>query len=444
MSSLTFFGGINEIGGNKILLEQNNSKIFLDFGQSFSLLDDFFLQESYLSPRERFGLKDYFEFNLMPKLPGLYSKEALEHTNLAYQEPECDGIFITHAHMDHVAHLKYLHPNIPIYMGETTKKILESTAETTRQKFWTDESEIKTFRTNKEMQIGEFNITPVHVDHSVPGAYGFIIETKEGNIAYSGDLRSHGRKPQLTKDFIKKAQSSDPKLLIIEGTRVAENETRKNHTEPYVYEQSKKVAQSTQGLILAMRYPKDLDRFMTFYQIAKETGKKLVISLKTAHLVQTLKQDEGLQMPDPFHNEHIQVYERKLTKYPAWQKEYLDKCIEAADVRQNQEDVLLELDFYYLNELVDIQPQMGACIHSMSEPFEEDPVSQMGEKVLFQWLNHFKLAHHQLHASGHASKEEIFQMIEEIDAKKVAPVHTHHPELFPRHLKIEKGQKIEI
>jgi len=32
MTSLTFYGGVNEIGGNKILLEDKDTKIFLGFG----------------------------------------------------------------------------------------------------------------------------------------------------------------------------------------------------------------------------------------------------------------------------------------------------------------------------------------------------------------------------------------------------------------------------
>lgn len=32
---LIFYGGVNEIGGNKILLEDKDAKIFLDFGMSF-------------------------------------------------------------------------------------------------------------------------------------------------------------------------------------------------------------------------------------------------------------------------------------------------------------------------------------------------------------------------------------------------------------------------
>jgi ribonuclease J len=37
MVKLTFYGGVNEIGGNKILLEDKKTRIILDFGQSFTL-----------------------------------------------------------------------------------------------------------------------------------------------------------------------------------------------------------------------------------------------------------------------------------------------------------------------------------------------------------------------------------------------------------------------
>jgi len=35
MVSLTFFGGIKEIGGNKFLIEDKKTRTFLDFGDSF-------------------------------------------------------------------------------------------------------------------------------------------------------------------------------------------------------------------------------------------------------------------------------------------------------------------------------------------------------------------------------------------------------------------------
>jgi len=35
LTSLTFCGGVNEIGENKILLEDKGTKVFLDFGKGF-------------------------------------------------------------------------------------------------------------------------------------------------------------------------------------------------------------------------------------------------------------------------------------------------------------------------------------------------------------------------------------------------------------------------
>jgi len=36
-TTLTFCGGVNEVGGNKVLLKDRNTKIFLDFGMPFAL-----------------------------------------------------------------------------------------------------------------------------------------------------------------------------------------------------------------------------------------------------------------------------------------------------------------------------------------------------------------------------------------------------------------------
>lgn len=76
MASLTFYGGVNEIGGNKILLEDKGTRILLDFGQSFSLGSDYFA--GWLQPRAVNGLGDYFEFSLLPKIRGVYAREQLD------------------------------------------------------------------------------------------------------------------------------------------------------------------------------------------------------------------------------------------------------------------------------------------------------------------------------------------------------------------------------
>jgi len=47
MVKLIFYGGVNEIGGNKILLEDKGTKIFLDFGQSFAFGAEYFYSKKY-------------------------------------------------------------------------------------------------------------------------------------------------------------------------------------------------------------------------------------------------------------------------------------------------------------------------------------------------------------------------------------------------------------
>ena len=454
MVSLTFYGGVNEIGGNKFLVESGKTRVFLDFGQSFSLLDDYFVD--WLQPRDRFGLRDYFALGLMPKVPGLYRKSELEDTNLKFGEPKFDAVFISHPHFDHTAHLCYLHPEIPIYMGETAKTILKSAQTTAKSLFFYDgdvpkvkkgeeeQNRVETFRTGRKISVGELEITPIHVDHSVPGAYGFLVEGKGGRIAYSGDLRAHGNKPEMTEEFVKKAKGFEPDALIIEGTRVSSGEKRRNHTEQIVREESRKVVKQAKGLVLAMRYPKDLDRFRTFHELASKEGKKLAISLKTAHLLVSLQNDEKLCLPDPLKDKNIVIYAREMLKYQGWENELLEHTVGSQWMKENQKGVIWELDFNQLTELIDIQPKGGACIHSMSEPFEEDPMSQLQDEVLRNWLDRFGMPHMQLHASGHASMQEIFEMIEEIKPKKLLPVHTHGMDLFPKHVEVEKGKKIEV
>ena len=73
MTSLTFYGGVNEVGGNKILLEDKDTKVFLDFGMSFGKRGAYF--DEFMSPRTAAGLRDFFEMGMIPKLDGLYRND---------------------------------------------------------------------------------------------------------------------------------------------------------------------------------------------------------------------------------------------------------------------------------------------------------------------------------------------------------------------------------
>ncbi|MCK5593562.1 MBL fold metallo-hydrolase, partial [Candidatus Bathyarchaeota archaeon] len=255
MVSLTFYGGVDEIGGNKVLLEDGDARVFFDFGQSFTMGCDFFT--GWLSPRAINGLGDFFEFGLLPKLKGLYAVEQLQFTDVSYVEPRFDAVFLSHAHFDHVSHIRFLDPEIPVYLGEGTKLFLEAMEKTSSFCNY-GERRYRTFRTGDKIKVGDLVVEPVHVDHSIPAAYGFLIHTSEGTVVYTGDLRAHGPRRDMTEEFKDKACECEPVAMICEGTRMVEVERRKNYSEQQVKTLSGKVVSSTSKIVFVTRYSRDM------------------------------------------------------------------------------------------------------------------------------------------------------------------------------------------
>jgi ribonuclease J len=443
MVKLIFYGGVNEIGGNKILLEDKRTRVFFDFGQSFTFGADYFT--NWLVPRAINGLGDYFAFDLLPKISGLYSEEMLASTNLPHVEPQFDGVFLSHAHFDHITHIQFLDPKIPVYVGAGTKLLMESMEETSGFCKY-GEHECRKFRTGDRIKVDNITVEPVHVDHSIPAAYSFIIHTSEGSVVYTGDLRMHGPRSDLTEDFMEKAKSCEPIALICEGTRMVEKEKRKNYSESQVKQLSNEVVSSTSNMVFAMRYSRDLDRFRSFYNVAKKNGRKIVISPKTAYLLCKLLDDEHLDLPNPLRDEAILVYYKRKKSgefderdYYPWERKFMDKMVTHKFVHESQSKLVMDFDFYQFAELIDIKPKRGSqFIHSMSEPFSEEDIE---DQIMHNWIDYFKMHFHQLHASGHLNKDQIVGLISFVQPELVFPVHTENQQLFKEHF--SKAQLIE-
>ena len=106
----------------------------------------------------------------------------------------------------------------------------------------------------------------------------------------------------------------------------------------------------------------------------------------------------------------------------------MNKMVTHDYMHKNQRKLLMDLDFYQFAELIDIKPGGGSCfIHSMSEPFSEEDVE---DTIMHNWLEHFKMQFHQLHASGHMNKDQIIELVKHIKPKQVFPVHTENQKLF--------------
>lgn len=443
MVSLTFHGGVNEIGGNKILLEDGGTRLWFDFGQSFTMGGEYFL--NYLQPRRGNGLKDYFEFNLLPRVEGLYAEDSLIGTGLGYCEPGFQGVFVTHAHFDHVNHLCFVDPCIPVYTGKGTKLFMEAMEQTSPFTRYGDHP-YTGFRTGDVVKVDGVDVEPIHVDHSIPAAYAYIIHLPEATVVYTGDMRAHGPRADMTQEFLEAAAYVEPDVMICEGTRMARRGRRRNLTEAQVEEGVKKVCRDADagGKAVVYTHPgRDMDRLRTFHRAAESCGRVMVIHPKTAHLLNRLIEDEHLDLPDPMKDDLIRVYYKRKksgsyddSDYYVWERPYLDRIITAEEVHDSQRNFLVNLDFYSFTELIDIRPEKGSYfIYSMSEPFTEEDLE---EEVLHNWLSHFGLSYNQLHASGHMGPRELVEAINYVKPDVLLPVHCEEPQLFRKHYKSVK------
>lgn len=430
-TTLTFYGGVNEIGGNKILLKDRDTSVFFDFGMSFGMKKSFY-SPPFLSPKSERGLQ---EFGILPKLDGVYRFDE--------KPPEVDAVFVSHGHLDHSAYLSFIKREIPIYCGETTQIILQALSEIRRSdlEFDIEGLNFKSFRTDDRVSVGDLEIVPVHVDHSVPGAYGFVVHTSSGAVVYTGDFRHHGAKREMTDDFVDRAREAEPVAVVTEATNMTGASVS---SETEVESKLDDIVGQSDGIVLAEFAYADIDRFGSFFKVAKKNRRCLAISLKQAYLLNALRADKGLHLPD-LNDENILIFRRsKATEYK-WERqisnEYGDKVKDAFDLSKQQCKVVLALSFHDLEELVDLRPEAGSCyVLSASEPFNEE--MEIDFERLVNWLGHYGLPQYHVHVSGHIMPLQLKSLLKEIDAASVYPVHTENAGLFGKFMRDIRGKVI--
>jgi len=128
--------------------------------------------------------------------------------------------------------------------------------------------------------IGDVEVEMVPVDHSLPGACGYIIYTDEGNIVYTGDIRFHGYNGHLSEEFVRKAKQANPKWMVCEGTRI--NSCEKD-SEAGVCSRFKDIISDTGRLVFVEHPVRDIDRATSIFKAAQECEREFVVNLKNVH-----------------------------------------------------------------------------------------------------------------------------------------------------------------
>ncbi|MCD6341510.1 MAG: hypothetical protein J7L83_01450, partial [Thaumarchaeota archaeon] len=307
---------------------------------------------------------------------------------------------------------------------------------------------VESFEEGSKISEAPFNVLPYPVDHSLPASFGFIVE--DASLAYTGDIRRHGLFREFTDRFVQKAR--DVEYLLTEGTRVdssirVSEEEVSREIRSYVNEKKDK-------LTCIVVSPTDMDRLRDLTKLAEELGKKLVICPKIVHLIDKLNDSETKIALPSLKDAGIYFERRSLggggydvesTHYRGWLKKiYRDRIdgkregdlVKPDEIRKNQEKYILVMSgLDYVLELAQIKPKPGSrIIVSTSEPHDEEQEIEWSK--FERWVRLLRLDLRNVHSSGHADRESLIEIINEINPRKLIPVHTENPHEFQRLFKL--------
>lgn len=160
MSKIKIFslGGLNENSKNMYVVEINEDIFVFDAGLKYA--DDKFLGVDYIIP-------DYS-----------YIKNNIKRVK---------GLFLSHAHSEQIGALKNILediPNIKVYGSKFTMDFVKEMLDETNIKA----NNLIEISAHKKINFGSVSIFPIGLTHSVPDNVGYVINTDNGAIVYTGNF----------------------------------------------------------------------------------------------------------------------------------------------------------------------------------------------------------------------------------------------------------------
>lgn len=419
MTEIKFYSGMRTIGGTVISITYEQHRLIFDFGYVVKPVFD-----EYLKPRK---LTDKLRMQMLPKVEGIFSKEELGD----YDVQSCEdskletAFFISHMHLDHMSSLEHIGCNIPIFMSSDSKTMYKALVDVGEQKALNNLFG-KPF--NEPFVHGPFILTILPVDHDVPGASGLMIESPDGTITYTGDIRFHGHDPSLSHKFIEKARNTD--VLISEGVTISFIEEDRvlvpnpelpegARTEQILMADFEAVCQSHTGSVFFNIYHRNIYRILNIIDMANKNNRKPVLEYETAKLISHFTDQSDFLVLDY----NIGGYDLPY------------KTISPEDISKSKDAFLMQMSYGNTMTLLDMNLEDAAYIHSNGTPLGDYDPAYARLTLLLEMLG---LEFISLPCGGHAHPDQLKYMVEAISPKTLVPYHS----FAPQHLMNDKGNQI--
>lgn len=443
--AVTFYHGTHTVGGVQILLEGRTGRIVFDLGVVGNprIVRSTTLFNHAQPTRPHDELRDLLRAGMAPPIEGLYAAQLLgasvAEVTAPYRLPgrhlsglpvatggrhDTTAVFISHLHHDHAALLPLVAPDVRVLMSPAGCALHEALVSVARVR--PAGGSLEGLAPGQATAVGDLSVEVCPVDHDVPGSSGVIIEVDGIVLAYTGDWRLHGAHPERMAAFAERCATRHVDVLVTEGSTLTPSEPQyagPQHAETDAVGWVADRLAETSGTAFLTLHPYNIDRWVTVADVVAAHGRTLVLDRRTAATWSVLARD-GV-VPPPGGGVGVWSGPAGSTARPTG-----FPTVTAADIAADRPRFAAEVVRGTWPLLLDVGAGAGdAFLHLNGDPYgPADPAWE----VLRTWCRELGVALRVFSAHGHASAQDLAWLVEAVRPASVVPVHSNHPECFPR------------
>ena len=199
-------------------------------------------------------------------------------TWLAERADQLEGIFITHAHEDHigaVAHLYSRLNNVPVYARAFTANIARRKMEEQGH----DPEKVVTISPWPDVvKLGPFSISAVPISHSIPESGGLVIDSPAGRVVHTGDFKLD-EKPIVGEafdpDLWAEISKDGVQALICDSTNVFTQHAGRSESD--LGDNITQLVAGASGMVAATTFASNVARVKTLAEAGVRAGRSIVL-----------------------------------------------------------------------------------------------------------------------------------------------------------------------
>lgn len=329
------------------------------------------------------------------------------------------GIVLTHGHEDHIGALPYILQEIdaPVYGTKLTLGLVEGKLKENKIR---RNVEFNIITPPNSVDIGNFQVEFIRVNHSIPDSVGLAIHTPAGIIVTTGDFKIDQTPVdgQIT-DIHKFAELGKKGVLVMMSDSTNSEHEGYTLSEKVVGSTIEQIFRTTKGRIIVATFASNIHRIQQLFTAAEESGRKVGIVGRSMVNVVSIAIELG----------YLKVQDDTILDIDEINKLPLDKVVILTTGSQGEPMSALTRMAMSEHRKIDIVPGDTVLISATPIPGNERTVGHTIDNLFRQGANVIYEAISGVHVSGHASQEELKLMLNLIKPKYFVPIHGEYRHL---------------